>query len=437
MRAVPAAGSFASFIGRRHADGRLVLQPRMGFGTPGAMRAGLQAVKDADAVTVGTITLDSYTRVGDHLAAARALREGADLNGFPIVAHGVEVTKAVLAGIAGPDFPVQVRHGTALPREVIGALLACGIDATEGGPVSYCLPYSRVPLALAAREWAESCRLMASYESESCTPHLESFGGCMLGQLCPPELLIAITVLEGLFFKQFGLRSVSLSYAQQTSPSQDLEAVLALRRLANEFLADVDWHVVIYTYMGVFPSSPGGAARVLDDSVRLAVIAGAERLIVKTMAEFSRIPTVEENVAALEAADRAARRHAAALPPEPLGTMRDSETYRGARTLVEAVLNLSSNLETAVVSAFEKGVLDVPYCLHTDNRNEARAWIDSDGWLRWADVGRMPLPSASASRARVGSEELLSMLSYVARRADMEHGSEGSPVGPMPSDGTE
>ena len=78
----------------------------------------------------------------------------------------------------------------------------------------------------------------------------------MLGQLCPPGLLVAISVLEGLFFRQHGMRSVSLSYAQQTNPDQDEEAVAALRRLAAECCRDVDWHVVLYTYMGVFPRTP-------------------------------------------------------------------------------------------------------------------------------------------------------------------------------------
>lgn len=78
----------------------------------------------------------------------------------------------------------------------------------------------------------------------------------MLGQLCPPSLLVALSVLEGVFFRQHGLRSVSLSYAQQTHHDQDVEALLALRTLAGEHLAGMDWHVVLYTYMGVFPGPP-------------------------------------------------------------------------------------------------------------------------------------------------------------------------------------
>ncbi len=129
-----------------------------------------------------------------------------------------------------------------------------------------------------------------------------------MGQLCPPGLLVALSVLECMFFRQHGIRSVSLSYAQQTNAEQDAEAVLALRRLAAEWLPDVDWHIVIYTYMGVYPRTADGAALLLEEAARLAVRTGAARLIVKTVAEGYRIPTFAENVAALETAALAADR---------------------------------------------------------------------------------------------------------------------------------
>lgn len=275
----------------------------MGFSDPRRMRAGLERTKRAVATTVGTLTIDSYTRVGDQDAARAAVAEGTALNGYPIATHSTGLTRSLLDGVLDPAFPVQVRHGSSRPEAIIRALAAAGLDATEGGPVSYCLPYGRTPLAESVENWARCCELLASLVPAPRTPHLESFGGCMLGQLCPPGLLVALSLLEGLFFVRHGIRSVSLSYAQQTDPAQDAEAVRALRRLAAEFLpADVDRHVVLYTYMGVFPRTARGATRILEASARLAVRAGAQRLIVKTAAEAHRIPTVLENVRALETA---------------------------------------------------------------------------------------------------------------------------------------
>ncbi|GHA90689.1 methylaspartate mutase [Streptomyces tendae] len=407
---------FGEFVAGARARGTLVVQPRMGFSDPGRMRQGLARTRAADAVTVGTLTLDSYTRVRDLDAARRALAEGVTLNGYPICTHPPETTRGVLDGIHDASFPVQVRHGSPRPEHIVAALLGLGLDATEGGPVSYCLPYSRTPLAEAVVCWRTACEMLAEHTGDGRVPHLESFGGCMLGQLCPPAVLVAVSVLEGLFFARHGLRSVSLSYAQQTSPQQDLEAVAALQRLAGELLGPIDWHVVLYAYMGVYPLSRGGGLNLLEAAARLAVTSGASRLIVKTAAEAHRIPTVADNVEALEAAARAA---ATATAPPPGPPAADSEVYAEARTLVHAVLDLHDDVGTALLTAFRRGLLDIPYCLHPDNAGRARSFIDHDGRLRWGDTGALPLGGAAVSAARkVTSADLLAALSRVRRAYD-------------------
>ncbi|NEC64043.1 amino acid--tRNA ligase-related protein [Streptomyces sp. SID9727] len=407
---------FGAFVAASAATGRLVVQPRMGFGDPRTMRTGLERTKAAAATTAGTLTIDSYTRVGDLAGARAALADGDGLNGYPIATHPPAVTRSLLDGVHDDGFPVQVRHGSARPQAIVRALLAAGLDATEGGPVSYCLPYGRTPLRESVAAWAEGCELLAGHARPGSVPHLESFGGCLLGQLCPPGLLVATSVLECLFFAQHGVRSVSSSYAQQTDPGQDEEAVRALRRLAGELLpAGVDHHVVLYTYMGVYPRTERGATRLLEASARLAVRAGADRLLVKTTAESRRIPTVAENVRALETAAAAA---ALAGPPLP-GGPGDSEVYTEARALVEAVLGLHPDLSRALPAAFERGLLDVPFCLHPDNAGRSRSVIGADGRLRWSDTGAMPIrPDAPADLAPLTANGLLTALNHMADRYD-------------------
>ncbi|MEV3874962.1 methylaspartate mutase [Streptomyces sp. NPDC049906] len=415
-------GDFGAFVRRARRAGRLVVQPRMGFGDPGTMRAGLLATRDAEATTVGTLTLDSYTRVGDLAAVETALREGIGINGFPIVNHDVDTTRSLLHGIHADDFPIQVRHGSAAPFDIFVALLRAGLSASEGGPVSYCLPYGRTPLDESMRAWERSTALLAESRAGGVRPHLETFGGCMLGQLCPPSMLVAVSVLEALFFHRLGIDDISVSYAQQTNGAQDREAVFALRRLCAELLPDADWHVVIYAYMGVYPTTPEGGLRLLGRAAELAVDTGSERLIVKTVVESRRIPTIAENVQALEHADRVAR---AGTPASPVtspaaGAARDSQTYAEAHALVDAVLNSHPDLGRALLLAFKRGYLDIPYCLHPDNAGRCRSYIDGDGWLRWADTGSLPIAgSASSPGVRpVTSSELLEALSYVQRGHD-------------------
>ncbi|MFF9767193.1 methylaspartate mutase [Streptomyces sp. NPDC014636] len=411
--------SFGRFVAEAQARGALVVQPRMGFSDPALMRAGLLATKGAADAVVGTVTIDSYTRVGDEPSAVRALHDRVPLNGFPITSYSPHTAAWVLDGVRDATFPVQVRHGSARPQGIVAALARLGLDATEGGPVSYCLPYGRTPLLDSVRNWQESCEALAALRATGAEPHLETFGGCMLGQLCPPGLLVAISALEALFFHRAGLRSISLSYAQQTSPAQDREAVHAMRRLAGELLPDTDWHIVLYTYMGLYPSTRRGALDLLERSAELAVETGAARLIVKTTAESNRIPTVAENVEALRVASRAAARHVAAPAPlADVADVADNPVYAEARALVDAVLEQDADLGRALLKAFARGLLDVPYCLHPDNAGRTRSAIDRDGRLVWSEIGAMPLGHVSRRGRRLTAAGLYDALSFVQRRHD-------------------
>ncbi|MHC0433710.1 amino acid--tRNA ligase-related protein [Streptomyces sp. O3] len=418
--------SFGGYVAAAAAAGRLVVQPRMGYDDPARMRHGLERTRAAAPGSVGTLTIDSYTRVGDTATARACLADGTPLNGYPITVRTAEHTRALLDGLLGPGFPVQVRHGSSAPAGIIRALTAAGLDATEGGPVSYCLPYGRTPLRDSVENWARGCELLAELAPPPRRPHLESFGGCMLGQLCPPALLVALSLLEGVFFTQHGLRSVSLSYAQQTSAAQDEEAVRALRRLAAEFLpADTDWHVVLYTYMGVYPTTEQGALRLLECSAELAVRSGAQRLIVKTAAEAHRIPTVAENVTALRAAASAAARASRRLAsgggtaPSVLDGAGTEGIYEQARAFVEAVLGICQDTGRALRTAFARGYLDIPYCLHPDNAGRSRSFIDASGRLRWSATGAMPVrPDRTASGSALTSWRLLGALHGMARIFD-------------------
>jgi methylaspartate mutase epsilon subunit len=416
-----AAQSFGRFVRLAHEAGELVVQPRMGMSDPVAMKAGLRATRAAAAVTVGTITLDSYTRVGRWASAAEAVESGAELNGYPIATHPLATTREVLADVGAPaSFPVQVRHGSAQPEAIVESLVAAGLSATEGGPVSYCLPYGRVPLADSIASWKRACRILTRPGERGAEPHLETFGGCLLGQLCPPSLLLAVSVLEGMFFAQQGIGSISLSYAQQTNHDQDVEAVLALHRLAARFLPGLDVHVVLYAYMGVYPRTTGGADLLLSSAARLATQTGAARLIVKTAVESQRIPSIGENVRALELAAGVARNTPGPTDHQPQEPPADTGIHEEAGALIEAVLDLSDDVGTALHTAFARGHLDIPFCLHPDNAGRSRSRLEADGRLTWSRVGSLPLAPVRGGPALddLSSAELLKSLTYLERTFD-------------------
>ncbi|WP_400193670.1 methylaspartate mutase [Hymenobacter sp. B81] len=410
---------FHDFVKARARQGQLVVQPRMGFSDAAAMRRGLEAVAAARVPAIGTITLDSFTRTGDFASARRAVQEGKALNGYPIVTYSDAQNRQLLAGLRGPDFPVQVRHGSSLPEEIFRAIVRAGLDATEGGPISYCLPYGRVPLAHSIEAWRRCTQLFAA---ASPSHHIESFGGCMMGQLCPPSMLIAITLIEALFFQENGLRSLSVSLAQGTNARQDVAALRALRQLGEEYLGPAEhWHIVFYTFMGKFPQTYPGARALMEESARIARAGGAERLIVKTVKEAHQIPQIQDNLDALCWSYQAAC-EPAALPLDEAEVQAATEVIVAeARCLLHTLLNLGSNIGRGIELAFARGYWDVPFCLHPDNRRRSFACIDERGYTGWAATGRIPFPRqlVAAGRQRpLTSGALFDMLSYNQLRYD-------------------
>ncbi len=411
-----AQSDFSQFVREHAADQRLVVQARMGFTSIDAMRDALTRVREANCTAVGTVTLDSFTRVGNYTAAERAVDLRQELNGFPIVAHGSHKTADMLRGLVEAEFPVQVRHGSPKPELIFRTMAGAGLTCSEGGPVSYTLPYGREPLASAVHHWTAGCIELASRPGV----HIETFGGCMLGQLCPPSVLVAISLLEAMYFREQGIRSLSLSYAQQTNRQQDLEALQALVRLADHYLSDCDWHIVLYTFMGLFPRTTVGVQKITQSSVALALFGGAERLIVKTEAEAHRIPTVNENIEALEYAHAYANELRKEDLPDGSGYNR---TLSEAGKIVGAVLKLDGEVGRALVEAFNRGLLDVPFCLHPDNHGAAKAWIDEFGRVDWLNVGRVPIRQPLKDRRsspRITAEAFLEMLSFNIRMFDGE-----------------
>lgn len=87
---------------------------------------------------------------------------------------------------------------------------------------------------------------------------------------------------------------------------------------------------------------------------------------------------------------------------------------------MEAVLECGEDLGRSLRTAFARGVLDVPYCLHPDNAGRSRSFVGPDGRLRWSEVGAMPVAPyrGTGGRTPMTSDGLLAALHGLARRYD-------------------
>jgi methylaspartate mutase epsilon subunit len=245
----------------------------------------------------------------------------------------------------------------------------------------------------------------------------------MYGQLCPPDLLVALSVLEAVYFDQRGVPEVSLSLAQGSCFNQDVGALIALERLARHYLnPGTPAHRVFYTFMGLFPQTSDGAAALIQDSARIARQGGAERLIVKTAVEAIGIPSIEDNITALNWARVAADEEVA--KPTPSALVWADQIEESAAALIQATLELDANVGSALIKAFHAGILDIPFGVHPENCGLTSSIIDPDtGALMWVQRGNMAAgnttPTAHPSDAKTKKADgFHKALEYVRRTYD-------------------
>jgi len=380
----------------------VLLQPRSGVPRVEDQRRLFAALKDAGA-DVLSFQVDSLTRDGRYADAERVLGERGELNGFPVVNHGVETLRR-LTGECG--LPVQTRHSARDPRLLAEVSLAGGVTAFEGGPVCYNIPYyAELPLEVSLERWRYVDRLVGRYAELGVIIDREFFG-TLTATLVPPCVAITINLLEALLAVEQGVRSVSLAYAEQGCRTQDVAAVRVMGRLAREVMAeagDVRTATVFHQYMGAFPEDRDDAELLISESSQTAVLAGADRIVVKTSCEASRIPDAAENAQALAivAAGRQEARNTRFVPDE----LEEQRLEATVRALLGAITALRPG-DTAgcVEEAFRRGYLDVPFSPSRFNAGRMLACRDLSGAVRILHPGDMPLPAevAAFESARAG-----------------------------------
>ncbi|MCV6615622.1 MAG: methylaspartate mutase, partial [Cellvibrionaceae bacterium] len=219
---------------------KMLVQPRGGFPTYKQQYALYEFFVDAN-VDVLPLTIDSNTRLNDYATAKKMLRLSEEndmdmLNGYPLVTHGYRTTRKMITHF---DKPVSLRHGTPDARLLIETAIASGIFEIEGGPITYLLPYSKnFPLDKAFLYWKYVERVCANYSQLNEPINRESFGP-LTATLVPPSITIVIQLLEMLLALEEGVKSFSVSFAQQGSMNQDIVTGAVIKKLAKHYAEEI------------------------------------------------------------------------------------------------------------------------------------------------------------------------------------------------------
>lgn len=369
---------------------RVLLHPRSGVRGRGDQQR-LFAHLHAAGADVLSFQVDSLTRDGRYTEAEHVLSRQGQLNGFPVVNHGVEILRQISAEC---PVPLQTRHSARDPRLLAELSYAGGVTAFEGGAICYNIPYyAELPLAVSIDRWRYVDQLTGRYAELGVILDREFFG-TLTATLVPPCVAITTNLLEGLLAVESGVRSVSLAYAEQGCRAQDVAAVRVMGSLGRELLGaggDVRVATVFHQYMGAFPTHPDDAEALIQASAHTAALAGADRVVVKTPCEATRIPDVSDNARGLTLAGQGL-------------AQADSSSYvwdeaeaqhieASVRSLLQTVLSLCpGDVGACVEQAFARGYLDVPFSPSKFNAGRVITARDLTGAVRILDSGALRLP---------------------------------------------
>lgn len=390
LRASPSA---VDVLRAASAAGRPAVQPRCGVGGHATMLELL-----GDLATAGpsllSVTIDSHTRLRQFDRAARMLSERPTaLNGYPLVAHGWERGREL---VAASPVPLEVRHGSPDAWDLFAVAAAAGITSFEGGGIGYNLPYSKdVPLRDSLLSWQAMDRVCGALAEAGVLIDRELFG-TLTAVLMPPSISIAVTLLEALLAVRAGVRCVSPAYPQGGEAHQDVAALRAIRSLACRHLGPkVEVFPVFHQFMGAFPKTADYADALILYGGLIARAGGAAKVISKTDQEAHGLPDAEANRRGIRAAAiGASDLFDFAMVDADRVAEEQHWIEREVTELVEPVL-ATDDLIPAITAAFAEGRLDIPFSASVHAHSAVIPRRDASGAIRYADPGGLPFSSAT------------------------------------------
>ncbi len=363
------------------------------------------------------LTIDSNTRLKDYEMAKKmlALSEESDenmLNGYPLINHGYRTTREMVTHF---KTPISLRHGTPDARLLVEVALASGIFEIEGGPITYLLPYSKnFPLDKAFLYWKYVEKVCASYSELNEPINRESFGP-LTATMQPPAIVIVIQILEMLLSLEEGVKSFSVSFAQNGSMLQDIVTSNVIKKLSRKYAdmfgyRDAQIHLVYHQWMGAFPRDKSFSDSLITSSTVIASMVGADKIITKTRDEAFGIPTPEVNAMAVRNTKytlqilRGIPKISDEAEEENLTQMVDD--------ILEAVFNdRADTLWRKVLNSIKSGVIDIPFSPHIINVSEAITVRDRDSNIRFYERGKIPISDRclefERSKVELGSDSLV------------------------------
>ena len=378
-----------------------LLQPRTGVANLN-QQIDILTYLEEFGMDVASVQLDAASRSKLYQKAQLGIelseeRGRSSLNGFPAPIHGVPGVRKI---VEATHVPFQIRAGGPDHRFTYELVLQGGASGVEGGFICYLFPYDKLTTPIESLHfWQYVDRLSALYQERDGLVVNREFFGTLTANLVAPALALVVNIVQAILSARQGVKSLSLGYTEQGNRAQDIAAVQVLEKLARKYLRkyghpDCRVTTVFHQYMAAFPKDETRAEELIYNSAITAALAGATKMMTKTLVEASRIPDATENARGLAIAQKGVRAAPKRHDNLPAVNFEKELLELEVTQIMDRIEELGNNsIARGAISALQEGFLDIPFSPNVHNRNEVVTFRDRSGAIRYADCGQLPFNS--------------------------------------------
>ncbi|MDR1574277.1 MAG: methylaspartate mutase subunit S [Clostridiales Family XIII bacterium] len=403
QKSLPDSKNFTKMLAKYHEEGKIGLFPRSGV--PVVDRE-IELLRSLNAVGVRLFpfTTDSYTRNLQLDKAQAGLEESVKtgkmkLNGYPIINHGVKVTRRVVESCEGAFDPRSSRVANSFVGEVA---FASGMTAMPNSFFGWIGGYDKTASAEECIETAQYLgRLIGYYADRGVIISTDTHGWIPNGVI-PMYINIATQIIEALTSAEQGVKSIVPLMNFQGNLAQDVSEIKAAPGLFRKYLDKFGYtDVAIPGLIGnqsslfAFPQDIGYAYGYINYVAMVAALAPIDACSVKTVDEAIGVPSVESHMQTYRSANwifNVVRQQG--LRYDDAAVRQEQHICECAvSAIIDRVLDMGDgDLAVGVVKALDAGALDSPFSINVNVRDLCMGARDLQGACRYIDFGNLPLP---------------------------------------------
>ena len=403
QKKLPDSKNFGKILAKFREEGKIGLYPRSGVPTVEGEIELLQSMNEVG-VRLFPFATDSYTRNMQLEKAQQGLDESIKtgkpkLNGFPIVNHGVKQTRKVVESCEGG---FDVRSSMKANSLIAEIAFASGMTCMPNSPFGWIGSYDKLASVEECISTAQYLGRLIGYYADRGAYISTTNHGWLFNGIVPMYINTATKIIEALISAEQGAKSVIPLMNFQGNINQDVADFYAAPELYRKYLDKFGYKdVVIPGVIGdqsmlyPFPQDIGSAFGYINYVATIAGMAPIDGCSVKTVDEASGVPSIESHMQTYKSAgwifNVIRQQNVKLMSDEIRLEKRMSELAVSA--IVDKVAEMGDgDVVVGIEKAIEAGVLDSPFCLNVNAKDQVLGCKDLQGASRYIDYGNLPIP---------------------------------------------